>query len=74
MKWTSLALVIAMSGCTLVGAGAGAGLTKLHNNDVESEKEWGYVAPVLTGAAIGLVIDLLILRSAGKGLGSLGKQ
>jgi hypothetical protein len=75
MKRTVLALaLLLMSGCTLGGGLAGAGITKLHNSNVEPEQRWSYVLPVVTGAAIGLVLDVLIVRALGKGLGTYTKQ
>jgi hypothetical protein len=74
MKRALFALTVLVSGCTLGGGLAGAGITKLHNNSAEPEQKWSYGLPVVTGAAIGLVIDVLIVRALGKGLGSLAKQ
>lgn len=75
MKHCVLVLaLLASSGCTIVGGAAGAGITAAHNNAVEPEDDWSYVVPVVTGAVVGLVADILILRAAGKGFGSLTKQ
>ena len=74
MKRTSLAVALLVSGCTLAGAGAGAGVTALHNRNVDADTEASYVMPVIAGAVIGLVIDVMILRSFSEGLGSLAKQ
>ena len=67
-------MALLMSGCTLVGGVAGAGVTNAHNRSGESEEKWSYVAPVVIGTVIGLVIDMLLLRALGKGLGSLANQ
>lgn len=74
MKRSFVAAALLLSGCTLVGGLGAAGITKAHNSSVDSEDTWSYLTPVVTGAAIGLIIDFIILRAAGNGLGSLAKQ
>jgi len=51
------------SGCTIGFALTGAGVTGVHNTVVDhSADKWSYTAPVLIGAAIGLVVDILIMK------------
>ena len=74
MKRSLLVLALcATSGCTILAGAAGAGITAAHNSGAQPEEKWSYVVPVVTGAAIGLVIDFLLLRAAGQGLGNIAR-
>ena len=59
-------------GCTAVGASTGAGIVQWHNVVADDEDDWSYVAPVLIGATLGLVIDLMMVRASGKRFGTFG--
>jgi hypothetical protein len=56
-------VALAGAGCTLVGAGTGAlaGVTVNHFADPSSSRRVPVAVPTLVGAAIGLVIDILII-------------
>ena len=70
MKQTLIAFALLTSfGCTAVGASAGAGLVQWHNIVADDEDDWNYLTPVLVGMAVGVVIDLLMVRAAGKRFG-----
>lgn len=60
------AVLVGSSGCTLLGAGSAASAVAAHDAAVSDEDDWGYVAPVLVGAAIGLIVDITYALAIGK--------
>jgi hypothetical protein len=58
------ALAVTLPGCTLLGAGTGAGAVAVHNWDVPNdhpEDDWSVTTGTLVGAGIGLVADLVLI-------------
>ena len=60
------ALAVAVPSCTLVGLGVGASVTATHNGFAEERDDWNYTTPVLVGAGIGLVFDILLIMYMSK--------
>jgi|GEM_PF-3242734 len=56
------AIAIATSACTLVGIGVASGTTAIHNTAADQTDQWGYTTPMLIGAAVGLVVDIVVLN------------
>lgn len=54
------AVIATMPACTVLAMGAGAGVTGIHNAAVDEPDEWDYTVPMITGAAIGLVVDIIL--------------
>jgi len=57
----SALLAVAVPSCTLVGVGVGSGVTATHNAFTEDRNDWSYSTPMWTGAAIGLLCDIVLL-------------
>ncbi|MEO7734399.1 MAG: hypothetical protein ABIY55_25810 [Kofleriaceae bacterium] len=57
-----LALALALPGCTVVGIGVASGTTGIHNAAVDPADQWGYTTPILIGATIGLIADIVFLK------------
>jgi hypothetical protein len=68
MRLTALvmtALLATTPACTVVGMGAGAGLTGIHNGFSDEADDWNYTAPMITGAVIGLITDFILFKTLG---------
>ena len=59
----AIAATIATPGCTLVGIGVASGTTGIHNAAVDRSDRWGYTTPILIGAAVGLIVDIVVLKA-----------
>ncbi len=57
----TLAMVPALPACTVGAMGTGAAITGIHNAAVDEPDAWDYPVPMLTGAAIGLVVDIVFV-------------
>ena len=63
MKHALAAIALAgTASCTVLGLGAGAGVTAIHNNGVDEGEKWGYGIPVTLGGIVGLLIDIYLLN------------
>ena len=56
------AVLVTAPACTVVSMGVGAGVTRIHNSNVDERDKWDYAAPMITSALIGLVVDILFLK------------
>lgn len=54
------ALAATVPACTLIGLGAGAAATGLHNSSATEKDQWGYAGPLVLGGLFGLVTDYFL--------------
>lgn len=58
----AIALAITTPGCTLVGIGVASGTTAIHNTVVDEPDAWGYRTPIVIGAVVGLIADIVFVK------------
>jgi hypothetical protein len=57
-----LALAVCSS-CTVLAPASTAGVIALYNDSVTTKDKWGYGAPIVVTALLGLGIDILLVRA-----------
>lgn len=65
MAKTALVVTIAVacSSCTVLAPASTAGVIALYNDSVTTKDKWGYAAPLVVTALLGLGVDILIVRA-----------